>query len=46
MSTYGTDDPVVFVLLSEAVVIALVSVAIVVSLVVNAGLRAWKTKRV
>ncbi|HEY8261090.1 MAG TPA: hypothetical protein VIG55_07755 [Methylosinus sp.] len=44
MSTYGTDDPVVFILLSEAVVIAVVSVAIVVTLTVKAGLRGLKAK--
>jgi hypothetical protein len=44
MSTYGTDDPVVFVLLGEALVIAIVAVAIVVTLTVNAGLRALKSK--
>ncbi|BGE86759.1 MULTISPECIES: hypothetical protein [Methylosinus] len=44
MSTYGTDDPVVFVLLGEAVVIATVAVAIVATLAVNAGLRALKSK--
>lgn len=44
MSTYGTDDPVVFILLSEAVVIAIVSLAIVATITVKAGLRALKTK--
>jgi hypothetical protein len=44
MSTYGTDDPVVFILLSEAVVITIVSLAIVATLTVKAGLRALKTK--
>lgn len=44
MSTYGTDDPVVFVLLGEAVIIAAVAVAIVATLAVNAGVRAFKAK--
>ncbi|MBU3886880.1 MULTISPECIES: hypothetical protein [Methylosinus] len=40
MSTYGANDPIVFALLTEAVVIAAVSVSIVVFLLFKAGSRA------
>lgn len=40
MSTYGANDPIVFTLLTEAVVIAVVSVSIVVFLLFKAGSRA------